>query len=148
MNWSDLFLIIVNVIGIIIAVVVYCVPKGHVKSHNDTEMKKHGILLAKVWLRSSIVWIEFHYWLTANAILTTLLIPFLFDEESKVRVCVYSACSLLATIVPMVINFRKYSSVYSEAFNILNDSLEAGDARITSAIKEGEHVIAQIQKGI
>ncbi|WP_295094520.1 hypothetical protein [Ruminococcus sp.] len=142
MNWSDIFLVSLNIIGLSIAFLTLLGVNKN-KSKELTKMQQEAVKYSITWLRISIICKIFLLWFNINAIVTTVLIPFISNDGNLTRVYIYSAWSLFSTVCPLMINLKKYSLSFRKAYNTLNEVIHGSDEDILRAKKIGEQNITE-----
>ena len=137
-------------LGGIVLMVAFCLLSlalcGKRKSDTKDENKKVAITKRNVWIKSSIIFSALYYWTVLSSIMTTLIVLYIScyenmdDAGMRERVFLYSAISLMLSIIPYVVNLLGLSKAYRKAFLIMEKAITSNE-KIEEAIKNGEEII-------
>ena len=152
MIFIDWFMLAVLGFSIIILVVVTFFSRMSTKPYRkENKLIADAIKLRNSWLSSSIICLFMHYWCILFSILLPLIVLYLScfedatSEEIKVRLVLYSALSLFINVLPYVINLKKISTKYRDAYLALVPALNTLTCHpsLADAVEKGEQEIDQ-----
>ena len=148
----DIFMAAILGLSLAILIVVTLISRMSTKRYQTEDKTVIEIIkLRNNWLGGSIVCLFMHYWCILYSILLTLIVLYLscFEDTAtpqiKVRVVLYSAVSLFINVLPYVINLKKISNKYRNAYIELIPTLNTliYGYHFADAIEQGENEISQ-----
>ena len=142
-DWAMLVILFLSV-GIFVAVTQ--TSKMPQKLYNNAQIAdlKIAIKLRNAWLVSSIICLTVHYFCILYSILSTLIVLYLscFEDATqstiKARLILYSALSLFTNVLPYILNLKKLSTKYRQAYISILDPIHRCDTAFYTELINAE----------
>ncbi len=149
--YSDMAIIFFVIVAMLIFTYIMCLGKKY--GRQSTDIEKTAIRICNNWLRASLIFITVHYMCVLCSIFSTLIVLHIscfentMENAVKFRIVFLSILAIFTNICPFVIDFKKMSKCYREAFIILDNAILTNITNkqdLANAITDGEKKISPI----
>lgn len=141
-------------LGLLVICIETCVIISIVTSYENIQTINGGndliqtaYIRKSIWLKSYIIWLVVHYWMAASSILATSITIYITsgEEINKNKIIFYSIISLFVSIMSYVLNPKRISSGYRNAYQEIDTALLKFDnsdfEMLSEALIKGEEHI-------
>lgn len=147
MIYADMAIIAFFILSICVFIYVIITSRKYRKSNTDIKIEARKI--CNRWLKASVLCITVYYWCILCSIFSTLTVLHISCFEGaittgvKYRIIFLSILAIFTSICPYVVDLKKMSKLYRNAFRILDEAILKND-NLEEAINKGEDEIDPI----